>query len=52
MIALTPDIVVRGTIDCYGNVIRRSYGLVEWVHSDDWEDGCRCDDCEEEYGDD
>ena len=51
VIALTPDIVVRGTIDCYGNV-SRSYGLVEWVHSDDWEDGCRCDDCEEEYGDD
>ena len=51
VVALTSEIVVRATIDCYGNG-GRSHGLVEWVHSDDWEDGCRCDDCEEEYGDD
>lgn len=51
VVALTSEIVVRATIDCYGNV-SRSYGLVEWVHSDDWEDGCNCSDCELEYGDD
>ena len=51
VVALTSEIVVRATIDCYGHV-SRSYGLVEWVHSDDWEDGCNCSDCEVEYGDD
>ena len=51
VVALTSEIVVRGTIDCYGNG-GRSHGLVEWVHSDDWEDGCNCSDCELEYGDD
>ena len=37
VVALTSEIVVRATIDCYGNG-GRSHGLVEWVHSDDWDD--------------
>jgi hypothetical protein len=46
VVALTPDIIVTATIDCYGNGYY-CHGDINWIHNGADED-CTCDECESE----